>query len=143
MVSLGEGKEGIARALGIKTETLVKHYADNLDNGAVRRLKEVGSLLYKAARKGNVTAQKFLATQAAMIAAGIVATGVTAPVPRLKPLGKKEEAEQAAITAGEDTGWGDLLQTPIAGAGARIDHAPTPETGPGASPRQGALAKAP
>lgn len=113
MVSVGESKATIARALRIDDDTLDKHFADELANGLARRRMEVSDLLFKSARKGNVSAQKHL-DQRIGIAAAEAAFGGDKPAapaeqPRPRKLGKKEEAQAAAETAGSGTDWGNDL----------------------------------
>ncbi len=110
LVSCGMSPPDIARALGIARETLRKHFADELAEGLARRRAEVIALLYKSARKGNVSAQKALdlATSRAVAQAAFVEDPDAAPRP-LK-LGKKEQAQLDAATAGEGSEWGDDLK---------------------------------
>jgi hypothetical protein len=107
----GMSNEEIAMAIGISTPTLEKHFEEELLHGRARKRAEVLRLLYAAARKGNVTAQKQLhlitATQAA--AAEWEADGIAKPPPATAKLGKKEQAELAARTAGHGSEWGDDL----------------------------------
>lgn len=95
----GFSEDDIARALAISTPTLRKHFSDELQTGSVKRRAEVVGLLFKQARKGNVSAQKTLEnmTRAAALAdqfMGDVPASLQAPKP--PKLGKKEEAAAAA-----------------------------------------------
>ena len=54
----GMSDDAISHALGISRNTLVKHFASELETGWSRRRSEVVEAMFKAAKKGNVTAQK-------------------------------------------------------------------------------------
>jgi DNA-binding CsgD family transcriptional regulator len=110
----GMSNEEIAMAIGITAPTLEKHFEDELAHGRARKRAEVLRLLYAAARKGNVSAQKQLhqitATQAAAAEwEAAEAPGRRAHAPTSAKLGKKEQAELAARTAGQGSEWGDDL----------------------------------
>lgn len=60
LVSCGVSQEDCARAIGISKPTLVKHFEEELSSGAAKKRAEVISMLYKAAKKGNVSAQRTL-----------------------------------------------------------------------------------
>lgn len=116
LTSGGMSQEAIAKVLGCDSDTLRKHFGDELDNGIQRRRAEVIGLLFKSARGGNVTAQKKLEEMTGRIAAEEGFTGdrtgdagAPAAAPRPKKLGKKEEAAEAAETAGAGTNWGEDL----------------------------------
>jgi len=99
LVCFGMSHEDIAKALGIARNTLLKHFADELANGRPRRRAELARLSFEAARKGNFSAIKRLEE---------IAVG-----PRVikgRPAGKKEIAAVEAVTAGENSQWGDDLQ---------------------------------
>lgn len=117
MVSVGESKATIARALQIDEDTLKKHFADELANGLARRRMEVTALLFKSARAGNVAAQKHLDQKVAIASAEAAfggdkpaAPAATTTTPR--KLGKKEQRTADAEGAGKGTGWGDDLEVP-------------------------------
>lgn len=114
MVSVGESKATIARALQIDEDTLNKHFADELANGLARRRLEVTALLFKSARAGNVAAQKHLDQKVGAAAAETEFVGEkpAAGLARVPKPGKKEQAKEAANTAGAGTDWGDDLNTP-------------------------------
>lgn len=114
MIAVGESKAGIARALRIDEDTLAKHFADELANGLARRRMEVQEMLFKAARSGNVSAQKHLEQRITAAAAAAEWTGEeTKPSKpaRAEKLGKKGQAAQAAETAGGGD-WGNDLTVP-------------------------------
>ena len=102
--------DAIARVLGIDGNTLRKHFSAELEFGAQRKRAEVIGMLFKSAKGGNVTAQKKLEdmTKVVVAEAGIVEE-LPAEAARTPKLGKKEEAAQAASTAGRGTEWGDDL----------------------------------
>jgi hypothetical protein len=111
-VSVGMSHEEVAMAIGCHRETLEKHFADELLHGRARKRAEVTKLLFAAARKGNVTAQKALKEATGSSAAAAeweAAEGIANPQPTGRKLGKKEEQARAAQTAGHGTEWGDDL----------------------------------
>lgn len=117
MLACGESQSVIARAIGCDPDTLRKHFADELANGLAKRRREVVELLFKNARKGNVSAQKKLEDMTRVAGAAAAFTGATdgADKTAKQPkLGKKEQAAQEATNAGTGTEWGDDLQVPPA-----------------------------
>jgi hypothetical protein len=101
MVAVGMSEDDVARAIGCATPTLAKHFAEELATGRAKKRAEVIKLLFKTARKGNVSAQKKLE---AMTGAGAGA----AAAPQAK-LGKKEEAELAALNPDTSSTMGELM----------------------------------
>jgi DNA-binding NarL/FixJ family response regulator len=93
-VAAGMSHVEIAAVLGISKPTLELHFADELRNGRVRRFAEVLVLLDRAARRGSVSAMKFLAT--------LFSGGTSAVV------GKKQRQQQEAENVGGGE-WGDDL----------------------------------
>src|SRR5690242_7336605 len=102
----------ICQAIGVADETLKKYFADELQHGSSCRRAERIELLYKAARKGSVTAIRALEQMSAAGAIDDAAAEFEAKVQAPRKLGKKEQAEEAASTAGIGTDWGDDLQIP-------------------------------
>lgn len=93
----------IAAALRIAEPTLRQHYPEELDAGRSRRTAEILEAMFQAARSGNVSAMKgFLAQSVELNDPPPAAT-------RAEPLGKKEAAQLAAMTAAEGTDWDKLL----------------------------------
>jgi hypothetical protein len=97
--------EEIALGLGISRNTLNKHFDAELSTGACARRLEVLESMFKAAKGGNVTAQKAYIQMTPTI---------TAPAPE-KPatptkIGKKEQAQADAQTAQVGSEWEDLLR---------------------------------
>lgn len=98
--SCGMSEDAVARAMGLDVDTLRKHYADELANGAARKRAQIIAMLYKSASKGNVSAQKKL-EEMSRAAIGAQALMGEAPVEASKPvkLGKKEQAAAIAREA--------------------------------------------
>ncbi len=67
MVMCKMEKEDIARALGCSGPTLRLHFAEELKEGAQRKLEEVINLLFIAARKGNISAQRKLVAMGGVV----------------------------------------------------------------------------
>ncbi|ESY89028.1 hypothetical protein X739_00585 [Mesorhizobium sp. LNHC220B00] len=123
MRSCGESEATIARSLGVDSDTLRKHCADELDSGFSHRRREVIGLLYKSARNGNVTAQKRLEEMTRLAGAAEEfeakqkdAGAAAAPVapPRATKRGKKEVQHDEALNAGLNSEWGEDL-APLSG----------------------------
>lgn len=109
MVCCGMPKEDIARAIGISKPTLLKHFDEELANGFAKKRAEVIRMLFDAAENGNVSAQRKLEEMTRLVGAE-AAFNSDAPAERHVKLGKKEEAAEAAKTAGEGSTWeGDLV----------------------------------
>lgn len=102
----GMGEEAMARALGIARGTLRKHFATEMTIGGQKRRAEVLRAMFKAAKAGNVAAQK----------AFLGRTDAPPPLPdrseRRRPMGKKEVVQRDALAAGADSDWGDDLAPP-------------------------------
>lgn len=117
-------KVSIARVMGIDPDTLVQYYEAELTLGAERKFAEAQKLLWKSARKGNVSAQKQLvALGEKSIADQILRKDApkeeVAQAEEHSPngtpsgyRGKKEMAREAAMTAGQGTDWGNDLLPP-------------------------------
>jgi transposase-like protein len=110
MKSVGESDERVAQALGIDSNTLRKHFRTQLDHGLAIQRREIVAMLYTSARSGNVSAMKRLEELSRV--AGAAAHFVDEVAPKPPELGKKEAAAQAALTAGDNSDWGDDLRTP-------------------------------
>jgi len=107
MLACGMAGKDIASALSINEDTFHKHFAEEVRIGRAKCRAEVISMLFKAARAGNVAAQKKLYEQTTLAAAEEAISNPAAP--RAEPPGKKELAADAAKTAGFGTEWGDDL----------------------------------
>ncbi|HUC70398.1 MAG TPA: hypothetical protein VMS01_04320 [Stellaceae bacterium] len=102
MRACGEAQETIARAIGCSDETLRKHFANELATGHAVRRREVIGLLFQSARGGNVSAQRKLDD--------MTRPGAARPEgERAPPLGKKEEAQEAALHPDAATDMGELM----------------------------------
>jgi hypothetical protein len=114
LMAVGVIEGDIALRLRLDQKTLAKHYDQELRFGRVERRAEVVGLLFSAARKGNVTAQKHLEGMTAVAGAENALKGADLPAqPRAARLGKKEQAAIEAQAAGAGTDWaGDLGPAP-------------------------------
>jgi ribosomal protein L17 len=112
--AVGTTDAAIAASIGISTETLTKHFGVELTFGRVRKQREVLSMLFASAKKGNVAAQRHL--EARMGVAGAQASfdedADEKPVAREVRLGKKEQQAVEAAKAGVGTEWGEDLGRP-------------------------------
>lgn len=110
LAACGATQLDIALDLGISNNTLRKHFADDLRKGEFRANTNVAGVMYSMAvdkkHKKVFDAGKFWLTHRA----GWSPPGSGGRSD--KPAGKKEQQAEAAKTAGQDSGWGDLLQTP-------------------------------
>jgi DNA-binding CsgD family transcriptional regulator len=92
----------IAAALGISEPVLRDRYATELDAGRSKKTAMVIEAQFKAAvEDGNVAAQKAWLSRPSALE--------DAPPPKTEPLGKKEQAQLAALTAHQGTDWDNLL----------------------------------
>jgi hypothetical protein len=105
LLAVGEKQELIAATIGCSVVTLRAKFGEELKFGAARRRAEVLSMLYRAARTGNVAAIKRLDELMHLSAS-------EGALPKPKPLGKKAQAQLDAEMAGEGTSWADLLKPP-------------------------------
>ena len=103
----GVSHEEIALGLGISHVTLTKYFAYELTTGAYKRRQEVLGAMFKAAKNGNVAAQKAYAAMTPRVAAPPLS-----PEPANAPEGKKAQAQAAAVSAQAGTGWETLLTVP-------------------------------
>lgn len=109
----GMTDEDIARALSIDADTVKKHFKEELATHWAKKMAKVITARYRAAVKGNVTAQtKFLETARAARGESFIDDALAergGRRQRVVPIGKKEAAEEAAKVAGLGTEWGDDL----------------------------------
>lgn len=115
MAGDNKSQDVIARALGIKDDTLRKYFPTELANGAAKKHKEALALMWKFAKKGSATLINKLVerTQAAASVASFDKPESDLPSTR-KPVvavkrGKKEIARENAINAGLNSEWGEDL----------------------------------
>lgn len=106
-ISAGAGMshEEMAIALKISRNTLEKHFQSELSEGAYQKRMEVVSAMHKAAKAGNVAAQKAYMA----LTPRLSAPPASPPAPEEKPLGKKEQADADAKTAALGSDWEMLL----------------------------------
>ena len=98
---LGLGHQDIAQLVGVGLTELRAKFASELVTGAAKgKAKVLAALLTLASTVGN-------RDQLAAIRLWLGIEG-----DRGRRLGKKEQAAEAAQTAGKGTEWGDLLETP-------------------------------
>jgi hypothetical protein len=104
----------IADKLGIAQNTLRLHYADDLAYGRDVTKSDLTKLLHKAAKKLSIPAIKTLFEQigkAEVKDIGRQLGGQDQPrTPAPPKLGKKEQADLRARSAGQETGWGNDLR---------------------------------
>lgn len=105
----GMAHEEIAQALGIARNTLEKHFTIELSSGAHKRRLSWLLAMDKAARGGNVAAQKALLSTSPTPLAPPSPVGQTVPAEKPAKLGKKEQANADAVGAQAGTEWSDLL----------------------------------
>jgi hypothetical protein len=104
MASFGIPELDIARVIGISLMTLRKWYLHELQTGGIKANSMVAQSLYqKALGNGN-------GAVAACIFWLKVRAGWIEPRPGEEYVGKKEQLQQAARTAGEGTEWADDLK---------------------------------
>ncbi len=103
----GIPQEEIACLVGIDPKTLRYHYADQIELGGIKATAKVAQNLFtmacKPTREGLSAAIFWLKVRAGW--------SEYAPRPPRsdEPLGKKEVAERDALTAGDGTEWGRLV----------------------------------
>jgi len=118
MASYGIPQDKIASVIGIDEKTLRKHYADEIDTAEARATAVVAKTLYSIATDRNHSkcapaAMFWLKCRGGWREKDATTTDDfdSMPVPP-RNLGKKEQAERDAETAGVGTDWGDDLTPP-------------------------------
>jgi len=104
MAGYGIPQFDIARVLGISVITLLKYYREELETAAIRANAAVAQSLWRMATNGNVAAAIFWAKTRMQWTEPPREYINASELP-----GKKEQAMEAARTAGEGTEWADLL----------------------------------
>jgi DNA-binding CsgD family transcriptional regulator len=119
----GMTNDELALGLGIDRNTLEKHFAYELGQGATNRRQEAMDKLWQLGKGGNVSALKAYISKLeedkyqippAPLArktdkqAAAEASGTDE---KIEKLGKKEQAQVDAVNAGQNTEWADLLPT--------------------------------
>lgn len=103
LVAAGMSEEEIAPIIGIAVNTLRKHFAAALQTGRAKRRGVIIEAMYRAGAAGNVSAQKAFVQLTDLSPPGVAKAAK--PAKR----GKKEEAQIAAETAADETGWNGLV----------------------------------
>ncbi|MCF6120887.1 MAG: hypothetical protein E5X35_07560 [Mesorhizobium sp.] len=124
MVSCGDVKDTIARAIGCSIPTLELYFDEELKNGWAKKRQELLNWMFNGAKKGNATLIKRLEemTRISGAAADFEARQEKAgagaspqqPASRAAKPGKKEVQREEAFTAGVNSEWGEDL-APIPG----------------------------
>lgn len=118
LMVFGKTNAEIAKALGLSQPTLRKHYLQQLDQRKMARLQLDATrwaVLYAKIIAGDVGAVKELgkmleAHDRIEVANSFGAAQRTPRAPKAEKLGKKEQAQLEAESAGNDSEWGnDLL----------------------------------
>lgn len=119
LLALGWANPRIAKALGITPPTLKKNYFRELkvrDDARDRLDASLADMLWDAAKSGNVAAmkefRKLVERNDLMLAQTSFAGEKSDTKDTTAKRGKKEEAAEAATSAGENTEWGSDLQYP-------------------------------
>jgi hypothetical protein len=120
MVSCGDSKDTVSRAIGCSIPTLELHFEEELKDGWAKKRREVLRWMEAGARKGNATLIKRLEEMTRLAGAaadfdrgaGDQSETPAAPQPRVRRMGKKEQLREDALTAGVDNEWGDDLAPP-------------------------------
>jgi hypothetical protein len=130
MTAYGARQDDIAAILGIDPKTLRKHFAEQIALGTVKANAKVAESLFKKAvgfhykaqrafmHKGKAVVVDYTEYQPPDTVSAIFWLKTRAgwseysPAPAERPvqLGKKEEADRAAQTAEEGTGWASLIR---------------------------------
>ena len=98
----------LASALHIARETLEKYFEHELTAGADEKRLEIQEAMFKAAKKGNVAAARYLSQGVAASAAPVPEIPGAAPSPTAD--GLKAARDRAATTAQQGTEWQGVLQ---------------------------------
>lgn len=111
MLACGDSQNTVARALGIDDDTLRKHFAEEIANGAAKRRLEVVNAIFDGVKAKNASlirrAEEM--TRIASVQADLRPDD-PAPGPRTDKRGKKEVRRDEALAAGEDSEWGEDLK---------------------------------
>lgn len=119
MVAVGEDHETIALSIGRTVKSLQRDFASELKFGLARRRREAIDLVFVKAREGHPASiervyelTKVNGAEKAFEDTQRVDEVSEQPQSRRRYIGKKEQAQEAARTAGEGTEWGDDLVPP-------------------------------
>jgi len=114
MVACGMSEDDAARGIGCSTPTLQKYFSEELMTGRAKRRREIISMLFRAARAGNVSAQRKLHDMTSEAAAAEQFFAKPKPVsePKAEPTSKPTARERAQVEsekAGDGNEWGHLV----------------------------------
>src|ERR1044072_1434710 len=116
MIAVGRPKAEIAAAIGCSVPTLNKYFADEILNGPARKYAENLGWMFEAARGGNASSMKSLEDIILLATFDRVVQNDEKPSDdrsqREVRLGKKDQADEDAKTAGGGTEWGNDLAPP-------------------------------
>ena len=112
--------EDIAKFIGTTAPTLRKHYSKELQKMPIIKKGEIDLALHSKAKSGNISAIKEWAKREKICdtAEHFKAGGSDQPEDHPRPagynyVGKKDQENAAAKSAGQGTEWGDDLRAPV------------------------------
>lgn len=112
----GSTVDQIVKRVGLSEPTLRKYYLRELDGGSDLARQVLISSMWAKALAGNVAAARFIREEFPKGDAEAflrqARANPNAP-PASAKVGKKDAANQAAATAGEDSEWGSDLKFPV------------------------------
>lgn len=121
LVSSGMTVDEISRVMALSEPTLRRHYAAEIETGALRKRADVLVALHRTALKGNVAAQKeaiAIMDRARLEQLQDQVRGKATPKPEAAstdPIGKKEQAQLDAHNVVEVSDWANLVRRPKRG----------------------------
>jgi DNA-binding XRE family transcriptional regulator len=115
LVATGVTQDDMCKLLGISRPTLRRAFAAEIETGALKANLRIANALFSTAMKGNAAAQIFWLRCRARWTMAQPSRDDDAD--EFEPMGKKDRAQAAAATAGEDSQWSgdwgnDLTYTP-------------------------------
>ncbi|MBR1004746.1 hypothetical protein [Bradyrhizobium liaoningense] len=113
LIGGGMAVEEIAAAVDMAVNSLKKHFGAELKRGRSRKQAAMLEAMFKAGVGGNVSAQKAYMQHSLLAAADDKVQGAAEPAPAPRAprayQGKKDAAQEEAMTAGAGTEWGSDL----------------------------------
>lgn len=109
LTATGSTESEIALRVGLSAPTLKKYYFRELQQAAGLARQVLIETMWAKALGGNVAAARFIREEFPKGDAEAYLQRTTRRDPPAPRLGKKEQAQEAAQTAGRDTEWGDDL----------------------------------
>lgn len=109
MAGIGVAQDDIALVIGIDPKTLRLRYRVELDKGAILANAKVAGQLFKIATAEKPTRETITAVIFWLKCRAGWSEYAPAPAPAAAALGKKEQADLDATTAGRGTAWADLV----------------------------------